>query len=157
MADDGMLMNFEIGDAPILPKQTFSGGRWKDRLAAKKVAQKKAVQRSTSPSTREIFNDKRHQVAAEEYIGPNTSPRPPKRQRVDNDFARNANTAAVISGKLPAGSIKVGGTKDYSLRATARKHKHRSGEGYVDSRRDKAWLCVKETASKEHKDWRNTG
>jgi ATP-dependent RNA helicase DDX31/DBP7 len=120
MADDGMLMNFEIGDAPILPKQTFSGGRWKDRLAAKKVAQKRAVQRSTNPSTREIFNDKRHQVVAEEYIGPNASPRPPKRQRVDNDFARNANTAAVISGKLPAGSIKVGGTKEYSVREETR-------------------------------------
>ena len=118
MADDGMLMNFEIGDAPILPKQAFVGGRWKDRLAAKKVAQKRAIKRS-NPSTREIFTEKRYNVASEEYIGP-TSARPLKRQRVDHDSGRNANTAAVISGKLPSGSIKIGGTRDTSIPDEAR-------------------------------------
>ena len=39
MADDGMLMNFSIGDAPLNTKLVFKGGRWRDRLIAKKVSQ----------------------------------------------------------------------------------------------------------------------
>ncbi|KAI4131415.1 MAG: hypothetical protein LQ347_003005 [Umbilicaria vellea] len=39
MADDGMLMNFSIGDVPLSTKPVFKGGRWRDRLIAKKVSQ----------------------------------------------------------------------------------------------------------------------
>ena len=115
MADDGMLTNFEIGDGPLLPKQSFQGGRWKDRLAAKKVAQKRTSKPSSNPSTRAIFNEKRHDVAAEEYIGPGAAPRPPKRQRVDHNPGRGANTVAIVSGKLPPGSIKIGGSRDTAI------------------------------------------
>ena len=120
MADDGMLMNFEIGDGPLLPKQTFQGGRWKDRLAAKKVAQKRTSKPPTNPSTRAIFNEKRHDVAAEEYIGAGATPRPPKRQRVDHNSGRDANTAAIVSGKLPPGSIKIGGTRATAIQEETR-------------------------------------
>jgi ATP-dependent RNA helicase DDX31/DBP7 len=120
MADDGMLMNFEIGDGPLLPKQTFQGGRWKDRLAAKKVAQKRTTKPPTNQSTRAIFNEKRHDVAVEEYIGPGAAPRPPKRQRVDRNAGRNANTVAIVSGKLPPGSIKIGGTRDTAIQEETR-------------------------------------
>jgi len=120
MADDGMLMNFEIGDGPLLPKQTFQGGRWKDRLAAKKVAQKRTSKAPSNPSTRAIFNEKRHDVAVEEYIGPGAAPRPPKRQRVDYNPGRGANTAAIVSGKLPPGSIKIGGTRDTAIQEETR-------------------------------------
>jgi ATP-dependent RNA helicase DDX31/DBP7 len=120
MADDGMLMNFEIGDGPLLPKQTFQGGRWKDRLAAKKVAQKRTSKPPTNPSTRAIFNEKRHDVAAEEYISAGITPRPPKRQRVDHNSGRDANTAAIVSGKLPPGSIKIGGTRATTIQEETR-------------------------------------
>jgi ATP-dependent RNA helicase DDX31/DBP7 len=120
MADDGMLMNFEIGDGPLLPKQTFQGGRWKDRLAAKKVAQKRTSKPTANPFTRAIFSEKSHDVVAEEYIGPGAAPRPSKRQRVDHDAGQNANTAAVVSGKLPPGSIKIGRTQDTSIREETR-------------------------------------
>ncbi|KAK4870411.1 hypothetical protein LT330_004759 [Penicillium expansum] len=36
MADDGMLMNFSIGDSVIKPEAKFKGGTWRDRLTAKK-------------------------------------------------------------------------------------------------------------------------
>ena len=116
MADDGMLMNFEIGDSPLIPKQSFQGGRWKDRLAAKKVARHRLTKSSKPPArppTREIFKEKRHEAAVEEYIGPGAAARPPKRQRVSpvGYAERNANTAAVVSGKLPPGSINIGGGK----------------------------------------------
>ncbi|KAH6676281.1 P-loop containing nucleoside triphosphate hydrolase protein [Halenospora varia] len=112
MADDGMLMNFEIGDAPILARQSIQGGRWKDRLAAKREARQRLSNNPNhQPHTREIFHEKRHEPVAEEYIGPGASARPAKRQRVDHLGGRSEHTAAVVSGKLPPGSINVGGSK----------------------------------------------
>ncbi|KAG0652780.1 ATP-dependent RNA helicase [Hyphodiscus hymeniophilus] len=117
MADDGMLLNFDLGDSPLLPKQAFEGGTWKARLAAKKTSRHRLNKISNPnpksiphPSTREIFNDKRHEPPVEEYIGP---ARPPKRQRVGpvGYAERNSNTAAIVSGKLPPGSIGAGGGK----------------------------------------------
>ncbi|KUJ16304.1 DEAD-domain-containing protein [Mollisia scopiformis] len=110
MTDDGMLMNFEIGDAPLLPKQKFQGGRWKDRLAAKRIVEKR-ISKPSNPSTRELFKENRHTVAVEDYIGPSTESRAPKRQRVDSETGRNVDTAKFISGKLPPGSINIGGPK----------------------------------------------
>ncbi|KAJ9130980.1 DEAD-domain-containing protein, partial [Coniochaeta hoffmannii] len=40
MADDGMLMNFELGDAPLLNQVKFKGGRWRDRVKAQKSVKK---------------------------------------------------------------------------------------------------------------------
>ncbi|KAH8913011.1 DEAD-domain-containing protein [Coniochaeta sp. PMI_546] len=40
MADDGMLMNFEIGEAPITSQVKFKGGRWRDRVKAQKSVKK---------------------------------------------------------------------------------------------------------------------
>lgn len=116
MADEGMLMNFEIGDAPLTSKQSFQGGRWKDRRAAKNAARRPVIRNPQAPSTREIFNEGRHDTGVEDYIGPSTTARPQKRQRVDHESGRNANTAAIVSGKLPPGSIKIGGTRDTSIR-----------------------------------------
>lgn len=39
MADDGMLLNFSVGDAVLNARPKFTGGKWKDRLTAKKVSQ----------------------------------------------------------------------------------------------------------------------
>ncbi|KAK4198794.1 putative ATP-dependent RNA helicase DBP7 [Triangularia verruculosa] len=38
MADDGMLLNFEIDDAPLVSQVKFKGGRWRDRVKANKSA-----------------------------------------------------------------------------------------------------------------------
>ncbi|KAF2265714.1 DEAD-domain-containing protein [Lojkania enalia] len=40
MADDGMLLNFSIPDSGILNKPRFKGGNWRDRLTAKKAAER---------------------------------------------------------------------------------------------------------------------
>ncbi|CZR64998.1 probable ATP-dependent RNA helicase dbp7 [Phialocephala subalpina] len=119
MADDGMLMNWEIGDVPILPKQKFQGGRWKDRLAAKKIVQKR-TSRPPNPSTREIFKENRHNVPVEDYIGPSSEPRPPKRQRVEINSGRNLDTAKFISGKLPPGSINTGEKRSVPIQEDTR-------------------------------------
>lgn len=41
MADDGMLLNFSIGDSVIKPETKIKGGTWRARLSAKKRAQHK--------------------------------------------------------------------------------------------------------------------
>jgi len=38
MADDGMLLNFELPSDAFTPRKCFKGGSWKDRLTAKKSA-----------------------------------------------------------------------------------------------------------------------
>ncbi|KAA8571237.1 hypothetical protein EYC84_000570 [Monilinia fructicola] len=124
MADDGMLMNFEIGDVPIIAKQSFKGGRWKDRLAAKKTAQHRVTKTTNKPSTREIFAERQYDTGPEEYIGRGSSSRAPKRQRVDDHHetygGRNENIAAYASGKLPSGSINIGGGRKTTFQEETR-------------------------------------
>lgn len=38
MADDGMLLNFELGAGPLKPQVKFTGGAWRDRKRAQKSA-----------------------------------------------------------------------------------------------------------------------
>lgn len=117
MADDGMLLNFDLGNSPITAKTTFKGGRWKDRQHAKKGARHRENHSGRAPnagSPREIFNENSHGDGTDEYVGPRSGyvDRPAKRQRVSNDFKPLGRTAAIISGKLPPGSINIGQPRD---------------------------------------------
>ncbi|KEQ59649.1 ATP-dependent RNA helicase dbp7 [Aureobasidium melanogenum CBS 110374] len=77
MADDGMLLNFAVGDQPWAPKTTaYKGGRWKDRLTAKKALQ--YGQNKNNPDYKKE-NDAKNDVRS----GSNSEPRPFKRQRTD--------------------------------------------------------------------------
>jgi ATP-dependent RNA helicase DDX31/DBP7 len=137
MADDGLLMNWEINDAPIFAKPTVQGGRWKERLAAKREARGRHSTGSipSQPHAREIFKDGRQDSRKEEYIGPNVPEPPAKRQRFDRDSTSNDNYTApqdeeyvprpraslrnrpvqeetrrsFVAGKLPPGTISIGG------------------------------------------------
>ncbi|KAK5658335.1 hypothetical protein OQA88_2311 [Cercophora sp. LCS_1] len=40
MADDGMLLNFDLGDAPLTTQVKFKGGRWRDRVRAQNSVKK---------------------------------------------------------------------------------------------------------------------
>jgi ATP-dependent RNA helicase DDX31/DBP7 len=111
MADDGMLMNFDLGDAPLTTQTTFKGGRWKDRLTAKKVAKHRESRTQgdskPAPQKREAFAERAYDNGPDDYVGPGGPSRPPKRQRVDDN--NNSGRAAFASGKLPPGSINIGG------------------------------------------------
>ncbi|TAQ85926.1 hypothetical protein B7494_g5737 [Chlorociboria aeruginascens] len=111
MADDGMIMNFDLGDEPIIAKPTFQGGHWKSRMIAEKLTRRRLNGWKPSHS-REIFQEGRHNNAVEDYIGSGAGARSSKRQRVEEDFRpaernRNPNTVAFISGEPPPGSIKI--------------------------------------------------
>ena len=102
MADDGMLVNFAIHDAPInlLPK--FKGGRWKDRLAAKKQAlgQQQGNDRETWKKAADCSTKRARQEVIEkqtESRGDFPDPRPKKRRREHEDFTPA--TSQAQSGK----------------------------------------------------------
>jgi len=46
MADDGMLINFDLGDGALVTRPIFRGGSWKDRLTAKKSAEYNRAKRA---------------------------------------------------------------------------------------------------------------
>ena len=110
MADtDGMLMNFSIGDDPLERKPKFTGGSWRDRLAAKKIArhrQLKAVKPrpQSKPSDTddgtpaEVTND----VVAEDE---SSLGRPVKRQRVGAPAA-GSTTERASRNKTPGQAVK---------------------------------------------------
>ena len=81
MADDGMLLNFSIGDAPLSTKQVFKGGRWRDRLIAKKISQHRRQKLQTEKPS---FNTVTGANAVTGQIEADTvDSRPAKRPRTD--------------------------------------------------------------------------
>ncbi|KAM5433453.1 ATP-dependent RNA helicase dbp7 [Microsporum ferrugineum] len=94
MADDGMLMNFDVGDGIISSQQKFKGGKWKDRLVAKKIADHRH-KKSKQPYTAE--NGSQGTRRGEGGHG-GASNRPPKRQRLNNgDFHPSTATITGVS------------------------------------------------------------
>ncbi|KAK4215337.1 ATP-dependent RNA helicase DBP7 [Rhypophila decipiens] len=85
MADDGMLLNFELGDTPLTTQVKFKGGRWRDRVRAQK-------------------NVKRGQDSAAD-----DSNRPNKRLRtVDHDGPKTANPNPSSAVWVPSHAMKTG-------------------------------------------------
>ncbi|KAJ5670534.1 uncharacterized protein N7477_005897 [Penicillium maclennaniae] len=76
MADDGMLLNFAIGDSVIKPEAKFKGGRWRDRLTAKKRSQHHPNPDAAQNKHGESKNPNHIQIP---------STRPAKRQRTSDD------------------------------------------------------------------------
>lgn len=57
MADDGMLLNFELGTGPIKPQVKFKGGRWRDRKQAERGARGPDLDGRPPRPPRERFDD----------------------------------------------------------------------------------------------------
>lgn len=99
MADDGMLINFDLGDAPLVRKEKFVGGRWRERNKANRQA-KQASQ--TGPST-----------APAKTRTPYDLSRPAKRLRADDRAAEQRQakvprTATNPAPYVPSHAIKTG-------------------------------------------------
>ncbi|KAL9065852.1 MAG: hypothetical protein Q9161_007960 [Pseudevernia consocians] len=80
MADDGMLMNFSIGEDSIGTKAVFKGGRWRDRLQAKKSSQRRREKNQangTLTGSNAVPTKTRETNIAEEVS------RPAKRQKIN--------------------------------------------------------------------------
>lgn len=121
MADDGMLLNFELpSDAFSAPKTSFKGGRWKDRLTARKSAEwgrKKSAERAQggaqrTPNYGEVRSDEEELVVPDQQpvkrartgesgefrpVGHTTKPRPGGRHPSQRETLPKTNTGEVIS------------------------------------------------------------
>ncbi|KAK2591985.1 ATP-dependent RNA helicase dbp7 [Conoideocrella luteorostrata] len=71
MADDGMLLNFELGSGPLKPQVKFKGGSWRER----KRAERGARQAQSGPAADKVHNDDAFRSS--------------KRQRLDGDASGN--------------------------------------------------------------------
>lgn len=93
MADDGMLLNFSVGDGITTTKPSFKGGRWKDRLTAKKAALH--WQKKMAGSLKPTQNRRQHRSpdseGSKEYIGPRTTKKP----RINGEFKPASNNHTV--------------------------------------------------------------
>lgn len=76
MADDGMLLNFELPSDALTPQKSFKGGSWKDRLTAKKSAAygRKKAQERASAARKRIPQYGEVQSDDEELIVPGSQP-----------------------------------------------------------------------------------
>ncbi|KAK1076025.1 ATP-dependent RNA helicase dbp7 [Friedmanniomyces endolithicus] len=75
MADDGMLLNFELPSDAFTVQKTFKGGNWKDRLTARKSAEwgrQKAQDRAAAAKRMPDFGEV--QSEEEELIVPESRP-----------------------------------------------------------------------------------
>lgn len=100
MADDGLLVNFAIGDAGILESQAiFRGGRWKDRLTAKKIAEhrrkKPRIEPSSTTGSKAVLSTAKAIAATKDSSVPNNS-RPLKRQKLNTDTS-NTHPHEIVS------------------------------------------------------------
>lgn len=97
MADDGMLINFDLTSAPLRLAPTFKGGSWKDRLTAKKSAQ------YNRQKAAKLSNPNADADASQDTLEP--SDRPVKRPRVaDNGLATSNHDHARAQGGYQANS-----------------------------------------------------
>lgn len=80
--DDGLVLNFAVSNEPWQAKPSFKGGRWKDRLSAKKAAQHR-VQKSQDNISKSQPHEESISKVAEDLT--NSGPRPLKRLRVEGE------------------------------------------------------------------------
>ncbi|KAL0944540.1 ATP-dependent RNA helicase DBP7 [Colletotrichum truncatum] len=109
MADDGMILNFDLGTGPLKPQVKIQGGRWRDRVKAQRIA-KGVDKRPSSPSSDAAPPPQRYTPASRKPQRDRPSDedgaygRPAKRPR-----AEPPRPSAYQTGKLPPGSISTGG------------------------------------------------
>lgn len=80
MADDGMLMNFSVGEDKLQTKVVFKGGRWRDRLQAKKSSQRRREKNQTNGT---LTGSNAVPTKTKETKIDEESSRPAKRQKVN--------------------------------------------------------------------------
>ncbi|KND92948.1 ATP-dependent RNA helicase DBP7 [Tolypocladium ophioglossoides CBS 100239] len=90
MADDGMLLNFELGGEPFKPQVKFTGGRWRDRKRAEKSARLASSRPAVDQDQDEQRSPKRRRVDGEgsgDQSNYRSGPRPGPSKRHDHDGA----------------------------------------------------------------------
>lgn len=115
MADDSLLMNFSIEDGIIQSKPVFRGGRWKDRLTAKKGAEyrRKKLQ-TTGQNTGSNFILPAKPTQEEESPVPRLSKR---RKVTDNAIPRREIVSSLFSSNPTSKPFPRGPSPEVTLSA----------------------------------------
>ncbi|KAI1765386.1 DEAD-domain-containing protein [Hypoxylon sp. FL1150] len=94
MADGGMLLNFDIGDAPLKKQVKFTGGRWRDRVHAQRSARKnrEGPIGASDVNATPLSNDRRDRKVAEAHHA--YDERPAKRLKTVGESGRHDATGA---------------------------------------------------------------
>ena len=107
--DDGLLLNFEVGDAAVRPSSTQYKGRWKERALSKKwdrIKAKKAISKGSAnwqPSeSRPPASQSEKTPRKEQPISAENAERPLKRKRT---VASSSNATPVIPRNFTSSSL----------------------------------------------------
>ncbi|XXG95105.1 hypothetical protein Hte_001365 [Hypoxylon texense] len=109
MADGGMLLNFDIGDAPLRKQVKFTGGRWRDRVHAQRSARKNrdGPVGASDVNATPLSNDRRDRDAAETHHV--YDDRPTKRLKTFSDSNGRYDTTGTATRTGGNASTKPGG------------------------------------------------
>ena len=100
MADDGMLLNFSVSDEVAKNRPVFRGGRWKERLLAKRNAE----HRYQKPQRLDPPIASNETTAVTEVNGDTAAERPSKRPKT-NGHPRNSINSRPLTSKEVVSSI----------------------------------------------------
>ena len=101
MADDGMLVNFSLGDEIIRSKPVFKGGRWRDRLSAKRSIRPRLPKPTPTENEPTLATSHQTEPVVEGTTGPLS--RPSKRQKLEHrsrTTPKNSNTEKEVISSL---------------------------------------------------------
>lgn len=101
MADDGMLVNFSIGEELLRIKPVFRGGRWKERLSAKKAAERP----TRNPRNLQPFTANNTAAATSGQDGDIDPERPSKRQKPNGSSRKHTSSRPQTTSKEVVSSI----------------------------------------------------
>ncbi|EER38339.1 ATP-dependent RNA helicase DBP7 [Histoplasma capsulatum H143] len=121
---DGMLLNFDLGDGVVKTTQKFKGGTWKDRLSIKKIALHRQ-NKSKDPNPKVQGRGGQKDGPANPNRVEISSPRPPKRQKVDGDFKPYSVPSLRADGHIPT-STKLGNSNDSGNTQGNQAHKNQN-------------------------------
>ncbi|KAI1841348.1 hypothetical protein JX265_013448 [Neoarthrinium moseri] len=119
MADDGMLLNFDLGEAALKPQVKYTGGRWRDRSHAQRTAKGKPSLKSWDGANGTPVDKARPLGRGDGDDGNDIDgDRPVKRLRTSGETQgrthkggsdrTDAKSLSYMTGKLPPGSISSG-------------------------------------------------
>lgn len=117
MADDAMLINFEVGENLAVSKPKYKGGSWKDRLSAKKSAlyhRKKAVQSESQLEVDAASKTDRPPQISQDQATSNRHmyERPRKKRRTSNDATEGYDRVKMVKSSLSGARGKPGQPKE---------------------------------------------
>ncbi|KAK7955614.1 uncharacterized protein PG986_004836 [Apiospora aurea] len=107
MADDGMLLNFDLGDSSLKSEVKFTGGRWRDRVRAQRTAKGKpskawnGVNGAPLERARQFGKD----TGGGDDDGDDDADRPSKRQRTAADRTHTGHRTPYVKAGLPPGQV----------------------------------------------------